>query len=133
MINIIDGPTAPRRVFAITSWFSDPAKIQDGVGAWPAPSLAMLRGTVTGAKPLALFYQLPPAPGWNRLRLEDEFDAMLYLGPARSMTMSRLPASLCRDKDYVKMRLARMALDVPQARKGRIDAFLQGCASVAAK
>jgi hypothetical protein len=133
LINIIDGSTVPRRVFAITSWFSDPTKIQDGVGAWPVPSLAMLRGTVTGAKPLAVFYQLPPAPGWSQLRLEDEFDAMLYLGPAGSMTMAHLPASLCADKGYMKMRLARMALDVPQARKGRIDAFLQECASVAAK
>ena len=62
----------------------------------------MLRGTVTGTKPFALFFQLPPASGWNHLRLEDEFDAMLYLGPASSMTMSRLPASLCRDNDYVK-------------------------------
>jgi hypothetical protein len=133
MINIIDGSTVPRRVFTITSWFSDPTKIQDGVGAWPVPSLVMLRGTVTGAKPLALFYQLPPAPGWNQLRLEDEFDAMLYLGPASSMTISHLPASLCADRDYMKMRLARMALDVPQARKDRIDAFLRGCASATAK
>jgi hypothetical protein len=49
------------------------------------------------------------------------------------MTMSHLPASLCADEDYLKMRLARMALNVPQARQGMIDAFLQGCAAVAAK
>lgn len=133
LINIIDGSAAHRRVFAIMSRFSDPTMTQAGVGAWPVPSLAILRGTVTGAKPFALFFQLPPAPGWSHLRLEDEFDAVLYLGPASTMTMSRLPASLCADQDYVKMRLARMALDVPQARKSRIDAFLRGCASVAAK
>jgi hypothetical protein len=133
LINILDGPTAPRRVFAITSWFSDSTKIQDGVGAWPVPSLAMLRGTVTGVKPFALFYQLPPAPGWNQLRLEDEFDAMLYLGPASSMTISHLPASLCTDKDYVKMRLARLAFTLPAARKAMTDAFVRGCASLIAR
>jgi hypothetical protein len=80
-----------------------------------------------------LFYQLPPAPGWNHLRLEDEFDAMLYLGPAGAMTMSHLPASLCADKEYMAMRLARMAFNVPQARQGSINALLQRCAAIATK
>jgi hypothetical protein len=133
MINIIDRSTAPRRVFTITSWFADATKIQDGVGAWPVPSLALLRGTVTGTKPLALFYPLPPAPGWSQLRLQDQFDAMLYLGPAGAMTMSHLPDSLCADQDYVKMRLARMALDHPRVRQDRIDAFIKGCAARLAK
>jgi hypothetical protein len=84
-------------------------------------------------KPFALFYQLPPAPGWNQLRLEDEFDAMLYLGPASSMTISHLPASLCTDKDYVKMRLARLAFTLPAARKAMTDAFVRGCASLIAR
>jgi hypothetical protein len=128
-IQTIDGSANHPRVFAITSWFSDSTKIQDGVGAWPVPSLAMLRGTVTGAKPFALFYQPPPVPGWSQLRLEDEFDAMLYLGPAGSMTMSHLPASLCADKDYMKMRLERLAFTVAVARKALTDAFVQSCAN----
>jgi hypothetical protein len=136
MINVIDKAAAPRRVFVVTSalWtMPELTRVQEDIASWKVPSLATLRGTVVGAKPLASFFQLPPAPGWNLLRMEDEFDAMLYLGPTTSLTMSRLPASLCADKDYVKMRLARLALTVPVARKGMTDGFVTSCAIATAK
>jgi hypothetical protein len=42
--------------------------------------------------------------------MEEQFDAVLYLGPVSSITMSQLPAALCGDAEYTKMRLRRMAL-----------------------
>ena len=136
MINIIDkGGRAEAGVVVTSALWAMPAltKVQEDIASWKVPSLATLRGTVVGAKPLASFFQLPPAPGWNLLRMEDEFDAMLYLGPTTSLTTSHLPASLCADKDYVKMRLARLALTVPAARKGMTDGFLAACAIATAK
>ena len=73
----------------------------------------------------------PPAPGWNLLSMEDTFDAVLYLGPPNSMTMSRLSAALCADASYMKMRLARMEFDAVQVRKERIESLKRHCANVA--
>lgn len=59
--------------------------------------------------------------------MEDEFDALLYLGEPGALTMSKLSPALCADQTYVKMRLLRLALSVPQARQGFTDAFLRAC------
>ena len=47
--------------------------------------------------------------------MEDQFDAVLYLGPPTSITVRRseIAPSLCVDADYLKMRLRRMALMEP--------------------
>ena len=42
--------------------------------------------------------------------MEEQYDAVLYLGPVLSLTFSELPAALCTGDAYRKMRLARMAL-----------------------
>jgi len=129
-INMLDGPGRQRRVFNITSalWTMEPfVAMEPDAQSWPVPSLARIAGTAVGARPLATFFQLPPSPGWNLLRMEDEFDAMLYLGRRESLTISKLPPSLCADKAYVQMRLKRLALSVPQARQGFTDAFRRAC------
>jgi hypothetical protein len=129
-INIIERSPARPKVFTISSSFIDLTKVQEDVGGWPVPSLASIRGTVIGAKPLAAFYPIPPAPGWNLLSMEDTFDAVLYLGPPSSMTMSRLSAAQCADANYMKMRLARMEFDAVQVRKERIEFLQRLCASL---
>ena len=43
-------------------------------------------------------------------RLAGQVDAVLYLGPSSGKTSSPLPASLCSDRDYRAMRVARMTL-----------------------
>jgi hypothetical protein len=58
--------------------------------------------------------------------LQDQFDAMLYLGP-ESVTISRISPALCRDAAYMKMRLERMALDFPPAVKGNTDGLKAHC------
>jgi hypothetical protein len=130
LINLLDGPPPRKRVFAITTavgWMPTFIAMQPDLGSWRVPGLAAIKGTALGAKPLATFFQLPPAPGWNTLTMEDEFDAMLYLGPRESLTTAKLPPSLCADPEYVKMRLARLALSVPQAIKGFTDGFRAAC------
>lgn len=118
------------KVFAISASSTDLAAIQPGVASWPIPSLARIRGTVIGARPLAAFYPIPPAPGWNLTRMEDQYDAVLYLGPPpRTIPNYELPPALCKDKTYMAMRLARMAIANPRSRNPGIEALKAFCAA----
>ena len=54
-------------------------KIQPSVASWKTPSFAMIHGTTIGQKYYAQFYPMPPAPGWNRVLMQDQFDSVLYL------------------------------------------------------
>jgi hypothetical protein len=82
-----------------TSW-------QPDVASWPTPSLAMTKETTIGA---ALF----SAPPQRAVRNDEQFDALLYLGPPSSMTQARLSPGLCADRQYIEMRLARLSLLPP--------------------
>ena len=65
--------------------------------------------------------------------MEDQFDAVLYLGPARLVTSSRLPPELCFDSEYMTMRLARLAFEHPAVSKASIEALTMYCAAQAPK
>jgi hypothetical protein len=87
-----DGGT---KAFTITTNTAvDLSEIQPDVARWPAPSLALLPGTVLGTTGLAAYWQV---------------DALLYLGPPSVITFARIPARRCADKKYMEKRLARMA------------------------
>ena len=80
--------------------------------SWRVPSLALLRGTTLGASDFAVYDrglgdgsrfgvkagQLVriPREEWKVMRMADQFDALLYLGPPAAMTTTSVPASLCR-------------------------------------
>jgi hypothetical protein len=81
--------------------------LQPDVTSWPIPSLAILRGTVLGS---AIW---DPAPQRRTVHMEEQFDAILYLGPPSSMTASKLAPTLCADRAYIEMRLWRLALVPP--------------------
>ena len=53
--------------------------------------------------------------GGDDARMQDQFDAVLYLGPPSSITIRRseIAPSLCADAAYMKMRLSRLALMDP--------------------
>jgi hypothetical protein len=53
---------------------------------------------------------LIPRDRWATLRAEEQFDAVLYLGP--DSTMSEMPLSdrICSDAGYIEERLRRIAL-----------------------
>jgi hypothetical protein len=74
--------------------------------SWPRPSLVITRGNALGN---ALF----SAPPQRAVRLEDQFDAVLYLGPVSTMTQAHLSATLCSDPQYMQMRLGRLSLVPP--------------------
>src|SRR6185436_18138192 len=97
------------KMFTISTRYGDLITFQPSVQSWKAPAFAYLKGTVLGKKYYAQYYPMPPAPGWNTMLMEDQFDGVIYLSP-KPPTMTLVPASLCRDAAYMKMRLARLAV-----------------------
>jgi hypothetical protein len=113
---------APGAVFSIwANTLTDLQEAQPSVSSWPKPSLTILRGTLLGAKDFAVYYpfalyvkdkngKFVAQKATRPLRMEEQFDAVLYVGPKSSITYSSLSPELCRDQDYVKMRAARLEL-----------------------
>jgi hypothetical protein len=91
---------------------SDLRTLQSDISAWRVPSFAFSAGTTLGAAPLGFYRGIGTA---DATRMEDQFDAVLYLGPPSSITIRRseIAPELCADADYMKMRLSRMALIEP--------------------
>jgi hypothetical protein len=87
----------------------DLRSIQSDVASWPMPSLAKLRGTQLGAA------NYSPSPQQRRVNIEEQFDAILYLGPPASASVSRLLPALCTQPGYLEMRLSRLSLIGPPA------------------
>ena len=118
---------------------ADLETLQANITSWPRPSLTPLRGNVLGAADFQFFFsdisnrlavkdgKLVPIPRdqWRPLRMEDQFDALLYLGPPSSITTSQFPPSLCADASYMKMRLERLDAYGP---KGEAERLRQRCA-----
>ena len=105
---------------AFTIWThtegGDIATVQKSVATWRMPSLTLLRESVLGATEFAFYYPhevfindrvVRSLPG---LSMEGQFDALVYLGPRSTLTLSELSRGLCEDPEYMKMRFARMAL-----------------------
>jgi hypothetical protein len=117
-----DGAT---KLFTIwTNTATELSRLQPDLGAWRQPSIATLRGTMLGAvdftsyipaqsaratfrdgQPVAI-----PRDEWRSMRMEDQFDAILYLGPPSAITFARVSRSSCADTDYISMRTRRMTL-----------------------
>jgi hypothetical protein len=117
------------RVFSIwTNTTVELERMQRNIASWPIPSLTRVRGTRLGRLDFKYFAGMATDPP---TKMEDQFDAVLYLGPVSSITQSLLSPSLCADAAYTKMRLARMALELggPAGRaSANIDMFKQECA-----
>jgi hypothetical protein len=128
LTNTLEAEPHRTRVFTISSKFADLSRWQVDAGSWPVPSIAKIRGTPIGQQFFASFYPIPPEPGWNTTRLQDHFDAMLYLGLPSTMSMSRFPTSLCHDPVYMKMRLGRMQVEDIRIRQPTIDILKALCA-----
>jgi hypothetical protein len=117
------------RVFNIWTFLDRNVELPEGVASWRVPSLAVLRGTTLGARDFALYSrglgdgmrfgvkdgQLVPLPReeWKVLRMEDQFDGLLYLGSPSSMTSIRIPATLCQDSEFINARLQRLMRFAP--------------------
>jgi hypothetical protein len=131
------------KVFTIFT-FTEIAKLQPSVAAWPVPSIAKVRGTLLGEADLALYFpsmqqryairdgKVTPIPRdqWRTLRAEDQFDAVLYPGlePSRTIRVSR---SQCLDSVGMDMIFRRMAIAaLPQAVMDRVK---QDCDAITVK
>ena len=92
-------------VFSIhTDTRADWSTLQPDVASWPNPSVAIIRGTRLGAAEFA------PGPRRRLVRMEQQFDAFLYLGPPSGMSIAQLSRALCSDRGYMEIRLRRLAL-----------------------
>jgi hypothetical protein len=127
---------AGTKVFSVWTLTSgDVTALQADVATWREPSLALLRGTSLGVAEFAFYYpfEVFNADGTGvrsrtGLRMEDEFDAVLYLGPPPAMTSARLSPALCADPGYMEMRLRRLAMCGMQR---EVDWLKWYCATVA--
>lgn len=96
------------RAFAVwTNTTVEVERMQRNIASWPVPSLTLLRGTKLGALNVKYFTGMETDPPST---MEENWDAILYLGPVSSITFSEVSAALCTDAGYTKMRLARLAL-----------------------
>jgi hypothetical protein len=145
IINLLEDGAPRVKVFNVwTNTHADLRTIQSDVEAWPKPSLTMIRGTVLGAADFGFYApddtrvvakndQFVPIPReqWRTLRMEEQVDAVLYLGSPSEITGRDLSPTLCTDAAYLKMRLERFALvGLPQSAGDRLKGF---CAKVASK
>jgi hypothetical protein len=129
------------RIFNIWTFLDEGASVPEGVTSWPVPSLAALRGTTLGALDFGVYGgyllggsrvaikngQLVPLPReeWKSMRMEEEFDALLYLGPPSSMTATTtIPTALCQDAKFVEERLRRLTLGGPPS---QVQKFKEAC------
>ncbi len=112
------------RIFNIWTLLDRSMQLPEGIMSWRVPSLAALRGTTLGARDFGLYSRglgdgsrfgvkggqlvAVPREEWKMMRMEDQFDALLYLGPPASMTTTTVPTALCADADFVRRRLERL-------------------------
>ncbi|HEV8393441.1 MAG TPA: GNAT family N-acetyltransferase [Vicinamibacterales bacterium] len=127
IVSILEA-ASPDRVFSIFYAAILP-KIHD-VARWPVPSLATVRGTTLGAVDYGAFDDrsgVPPLPRamvrdgkivlipkeqWKELPLEEQFDAVLYLGAdvLASPSPQPTPSPICSNAAFLKERLRRMEI-----------------------
>jgi hypothetical protein len=117
------------RVFNIWTLVDRGIEPPEGVASWRIPSLALLRGTLLGARDFGLYSRglgegsrfavtggglvAVPREEWKMMRMEDQFEALLYLGPPASMTTDTFPAARCADAEFVKRRVDRLTRFAP--------------------
>jgi hypothetical protein len=127
-------------IFNVWTLLDRNAALPDGVPAWRVPSLAATQGTTLGARDFGTYDrglgsgtrfavrngQLVPLSReqWTEMRMEDQFNALLYLGPPSSFTNATVPQALCQDPQFAKSRLERLARFGPPV---EVDNFKRAC------
>ena len=133
IVGLLEG-SAQVKIFSIASPVSMPmakplTTIQADAGTWPVPSVAILRGTVLGATPITALLPVSGSGGQRTQPvMEDQFDAILYLGDPSTITINRLSAEKCADGSYMAMRHQRLSLMPPPLAKVQGERLNQECA-----
>src|SRR5215467_1730081 len=130
VVSLLESGPQAVKVFSIytsTSPGTDLTALQPDVASWRLPSFALLRGTLLGRADFTKFYPttrtLPP------MRMEDQFDALMYFGPPSTITFAPPATDRCSDRAYMDTHLARMTLTgLPQA---VIDDVKRVCSTIA--
>jgi hypothetical protein len=131
---------AGARVFNVWTLLDRNVELPEGVASWHVPSLAIMQGTTLGAADFGSYFrglgdgtrfavrggQLVPLSRdeWKTMRMEDQFNALLYLGPPSSMPDTPMPVALCHDAQFVRTRLERLAIFAPSF---EVDNFKKAC------
>jgi hypothetical protein len=146
IIETLERDAAGTKVFTIwTNTSADLAALQASVTAWPKPSLFITRGSTLGREDFAAYYTfetdrysvtdgaLVPLPRaqWRTLAMENQFDAVLYVGPPSEITYRELSPALCADPGYLAMRVARF--DLVGLRPAAAEGLRQFCANAKPK
>jgi hypothetical protein len=144
IVSLIES-AGPERVFTIFRGDERLPALQSTVTSWRAPALAVIKSTTLGAADFAGYYsavppRVAPVDGkpvpvprerWHSLRAEDQFDAILYLGPSSSAPDAHFSPAICTEPGYLAMRLERIALSgVPPFEGKRLTDY---CATVNGK
>lgn len=133
IVSLLERST-PTKIFTIWNFDDELVALQPDVASWRAASLAIIRGTILGAADITAFTPMPvrmsfqndrpaqiPRDQWRSLRAEDQFDAVLYLGPRSAMTRLPMSPTICADSAYIAERLRRIALTgIPAAEAERV-------------
>lgn len=128
------------RIFNIWTWLDASVELPGSVQSWRVPSLATVRGTSLGARDFALYSRGPgvevrvgmkggklialPREEWKMKPMEEQFDAILYLGSPASMTIATVPAALCADHEFVAHRMQRLTRFGPPI---EVEKFKKAC------
>ena len=137
---------SPTKVFTIWRLDEELEKFVPGLASWAVPSLAVTRGTTLGETDVArlspalalsrmlikgdAFVPLPKEQ-WLSMPVEEQLDAVLYLGPAARMNDITTPAQACAQPGFLEERLRRIALTgIPAFEADRVKKV---CASVPAR
>lgn len=111
-------------IWTFTATGEDLNALQPDIASWKTPSLALIKDTTLGTAPFTFYYpkgagltmrQGPNGPVMVDLGeaiggvMQEQFDAVLYLGPKSGITYCKVPKSLCADPEYVEMRAARLS------------------------
>jgi len=111
-------------IWTFTGLGAELPTLQPDIATWKKPSLTLIKDTPLGTAPFTFYYPkgsgmtMRPGPNGPIMvdlgeaiggMMQEQFDAVLYLGPKSEITYGELPKSLCADPEYVEMRAARLS------------------------
>lgn len=112
------------KVFSIRTSKSNLAEVHPDIATWTPPKLALLAGTPLGQASFLFYYPddvyiRRPDKTWEKVKadpkrsplMQDQFDAVLYVGPESWITYSKVTKKMCADQEYMQMRVGRMKLN----------------------
>jgi hypothetical protein len=113
----------PTRVFTVWTLAEELTSAFPAARSWPRPAFAAVKGTSLGALDVARLYPtltrmqvadgaMKPLPqdSWTPLAIEQQLDAVVYLGPSADDTRLERPRAVCARPGFRDERLRRIAL-----------------------